>query len=102
MPSQPNNPSTTEEAVSGRLDAPQPSNGARDAEAAHRGSGGRVAASVADGHWRLEMQDGDQWIPVGVPCTSREDAEHLLYLRGGTGLTYRITPPTPARREETA
>lgn len=42
-------------------------------------------------HWRLEMQDGDQWTPVAVPVSTRREAEHLLAIRGGTGLTYRIT-----------
>jgi hypothetical protein len=49
--------------------------------------------------WRVEMRDGDRWVPVGVPCPTRADAEHQLYLRGGTGLTYRITHVQPESRE---
>lgn len=60
----------------------------------------RQAAAVepAPANWRLEMRDGDRWIPVGVPCQSREEAERLLWLRGGTGLTYRIVGPSEDAR----
>jgi hypothetical protein len=47
-----------------------------------------------DGYrWYLEMRDRDAWIPIAVLCRSRADAEHLLWLRGGTRLTYRIVGP---------